>query len=659
MANVVVNQEGVPENLRKQLAVAVRSIQWSYAIFWSLSATQQGVLQWGEGYYNGDIKTRKTVQVMELKADKIGLQRSEQLRELYESLLEGEIDQTKRPSAALSPEDLSDAEWFYLVCMSFVFNHGQGLPGRALANGETIWLCNAQYADSKIFSRSLLAKSASIQTVVCFPYLGGVIELGVTELVPEDPSLLQHIKASLLDFSKPVCSEKSSSAPHNADDDRDPACVRVDHEIVDLLDLENLYSPTEEIKFDQEKFNELHENINEDFNISSPDECSNGCEQNHQMEDSFMLEDVNGVASQVQSWHFMDDDFSNGVQISINSSDCVSEAFANQEKAAISSPKQGSVSHSHFKELQEGNHTKLSSLDLGVRDDLHYRRTLSAILGTSNWLIESQGFHTSGYKSSFISWRKGEKANFHRPRVQQNIFKKILFAVPLMHSGSSLMSQKENGGKHCLGKLENDDDEKGYLLPEKRREEEKFLVLRSMVPSISEIDKASILKDTIKYLKELEARVDELESSMDSVDFEARPRRNCLDAMKQASDNHENRKVENVKKSWINKRKACDIDESHETGSEQSRVIPKDGLTSDVKVSIKELEVIIEIRCPSREFLLLDIMDAINNLHLDAHTVQSSTLEGVVIVTIKSKFRGAAIAPAGMIKQALQRVATR
>ncbi|GMI69758.1 ENHANCER OF GLABRA 3 [Hibiscus trionum] len=128
MDNAVKSQVGVvPENLRKQLAVAVRSIQWSYAIFWSLSATQQGELQWGDGYYNGDIKTRKTVQALELKAtDKIGLQRSEQLRQLYESLLEGETDQTKRPSTALSPEDLSDTEWYYLVCMSFVFDIGQG-----------------------------------------------------------------------------------------------------------------------------------------------------------------------------------------------------------------------------------------------------------------------------------------------------------------------------------------------------------------------------------------------------------------------------------------------------------------------------------------------------------------------------------------------------
>ncbi|MBA0714929.1 hypothetical protein Golax_013870, partial [Gossypium laxum] len=624
MANVVKNQVGVPENLRKQLAVAVRSIQWSYAIFWSLSATQQGEIQWGDGYYNGDIKTRKTVQALELKADKIGLQRSEQLRELYESLLEGETDQNKRPSAALSPEDLSDTEWYYLVCMSFVFTPGQGLPGKAFANGETIWLCNAQYADSKIFSRSLLAK-----TVVCFPYLGGVIELGVTELVPEDPNLLQHIKASLLDFSKPVCSEKSTSAPHNADDDKDPICAKVDHEIVDLLDLENLYSPAKEIKFDHERFNELHEIIKEDLNISSPDECSNGFEQNHQMDDSFMLEDVNGVASQVQSWHFMDDDFSI------------------QEKAAISSPKWGSVSHSYLKEFQQGNHTILSSLDLEVDDDLHYKRTVSAILSTSNWLIESPSFTTCGYKSSFIGWKKEGMENFHRPRLHQNIFKKILFAVPLMH-----------GGKCSLGKLENNIDATGHVLPEKRREEENFRVLRSIVPFIDEIDKESILKDTIKYLKELEARIEELESCKNSMEFEARPRRNCLDVVEQTSDNYENRKVDGVKKPWINKRKACDINEGlHESGSELNSTIPKDGLAPAVKVSIKELEVIIEIKCPCREFLLLDIMEAINNLHLDARTIQSCTLNGLVTLTLKSKFRGAAIPPAGMIKQALEKVA--
>ncbi|KAL0304731.1 UNVERIFIED_CONTAM: Transcription factor EGL1, partial [Sesamum angustifolium] len=74
----------------------------------------------------------------EVNADQLGLQRSDQLRELYESLSLGETSpQAKRPTAALSPEDLTDAEWYFLVCMSFVFNVDQGLPGRTLAKNQT------------------------------------------------------------------------------------------------------------------------------------------------------------------------------------------------------------------------------------------------------------------------------------------------------------------------------------------------------------------------------------------------------------------------------------------------------------------------------------------------------------------------------------------
>ncbi|GFQ04816.1 transcription factor egl1 [Phtheirospermum japonicum] len=118
------NQIEVLKNLRKQLAIAVRSIQWSYAIFWSSSSRQPGVLEWGDGYYNGDIKTRKTVQSVELNADQLGLQRSDQLRELYESLSLGETNpQAKRPTAALSPEDLTDAE-----CPPTTVLHDNNIP---------------------------------------------------------------------------------------------------------------------------------------------------------------------------------------------------------------------------------------------------------------------------------------------------------------------------------------------------------------------------------------------------------------------------------------------------------------------------------------------------------------------------------------------------
>lgn len=91
------------------------------------------MLTWCDGYYNGDIKTRKTVQAEEMidDDDELGLQRTEQLRQLYESLSAAAEThhyepQARRPSAALSPEDLTDTEWYFLVCMTFEFGNGQG-----------------------------------------------------------------------------------------------------------------------------------------------------------------------------------------------------------------------------------------------------------------------------------------------------------------------------------------------------------------------------------------------------------------------------------------------------------------------------------------------------------------------------------------------------
>ncbi|PHU12205.1 hypothetical protein BC332_19135 [Capsicum chinense] len=86
------------------------------------------VLQWSDGYYNGDIKTRKTVQTEKITEDHLGWQRTELLRELYSSPLTGESEeelqpQAKRPSVALCPEDLIDIDagksWINTTCLLY------------------------------------------------------------------------------------------------------------------------------------------------------------------------------------------------------------------------------------------------------------------------------------------------------------------------------------------------------------------------------------------------------------------------------------------------------------------------------------------------------------------------------------------------------------
>nr|WDQ29609.1 transcription factor MYC1 [Santalum album] len=574
MATSLRHQEEVPQNLKNQLAVVVRSIQWSYAVFWSTSSRQPGVLEWGDGYYNGDIKTRKTVQAVELNAVQMNSQRSEQLRELYESLVVGETSpQARRPTAALSPEDLTDTEWFYLVCMSFVFNIGQGLPGRALANGQPIWVCNAPFADSKVFSRSLLAKSAAIQTVVCFPFLKGVLELGVTEQVAEDPGLIQGIKTTLLEN------------PYLSSTDDNPAFIDLDYKI-----LNSILSPVSEC---------------EEVKTDSPNQTTDWIEPIQQREESFMVEGINGGASsQVQSWHFMDDDFAADNHNSLNSGDCVSQTFVNPEKIITAT-----------------NQKRLTPLDLRS-NDVHYQGVLGALLKSSHQLVLGPHFRNCNKESSFVSWRKG-LVNSQKPRngACQKLLKKVLFQVAQMHGGIFLKSCEDDGIKDEPWRPEADKNR--MCCTEKINE--KLIILRSLVPSINKVDRVSTLDDTIEYLKELKKKVDDLEFFRRTI--------TSPDTIERTSDNRGNGKIGSGRRPSINKRKACECNEI----SEIDLILMKDGETDDLNISIIEKDVLIEIRCPWRECLLFEIMDTLSNLHLDTHSVQSSNVDGILTLTIKSK----------------------
>ncbi|THG21994.1 hypothetical protein TEA_017964 [Camellia sinensis var. sinensis] len=537
------NQWGVPENLRKQLAFAVRNIQWSYAVFWSISSRHPGVLEWGDGYYNGDIKTRRTVQALEFNADRIGLLRSDQLRELYESLAADENwPQARRPSAALSPEDLTDTEWYYLVCMSFMFNIGQCLPGRTLANNQPIWLCNAPFADSKVFCRSLLAK-----TVVCFPYLGGVIELGVTELIVEDPSLIQHVLTSFLKIPFSVVSKTSRSVSGNAQYNKDCVYAKLDQEILGVME------------------------------VCSPNSSSNRTRLHQQAEELFMIEGLN-------------DEISNCVNNSTSSSDCIPQTLINPEKVSPILKENGDC----LIERHEDNPMKMSSSDIQI-DEIHYQSIVSTLLKSSHQLILGPHFQNYNQESSFVSWKKGGFAGIQMPKIgtPQRLVKKILFEVARMHGDCLLDSREDNGRGDGLW--------------------------------IPQVDKVSILDHTIEHLEELKRRVEELESCMVAK---------RQDSAEWTSDNNGNDHIGNRKKASKNKRKASDINEME---TEINRVLLKDKLTDNVTVSTIEKDVVIEIRCPWREFVLLEIVDAISRLHLDSHSVQSTNIDGILSLTIKSK----------------------
>nr|XP_043607851.1 transcription factor EGL1 [Erigeron canadensis]XP_043607852.1 transcription factor EGL1 [Erigeron canadensis] len=544
------------ENLRQKLAMSVKSIQWSYAIFWSFSATEPpGVLTWCDGYYNGDIKTRKTVvQAEEMiddddDDDDVGFQRTDQLRQLFESLsAAAEITshyepQTRRPSAALSPEDLTDAEWYFLVCMTFEFNIGQGLPGSTMEKNTTRWLSNAHFADSKVFSRSLLAKSASIQTVVCLPYLEGVLEFGITEKVLEDQNIIKQIKALVFD-----------SPPQKALEIPLESCSGMLHH--DIIDNE----------FDN--MLEYNQNL-----YKKP---------RHSPKNSFR-----GFQSQEQSWQFVDDEegevscYHNN---SMGSSDCISQNLA-------------SGSGDHWSD-----------------DDSRYQCVLSKIFKNTQRLIFRPHFRKCDIKeSAFISWKQHDGMEC-KGSSSQMLLKSILYEVPKMHEKHLVQTCYENENIDRMWTLGADDV---------KNINHRFSVLSSLVPSRGKVDKVSLLDDTIDYLKTLEKKVEVLQSYKRSNDIRER-----------TSDN------------YANKRKAlCDLEHLQEECSSDC-----------ITISTIEKDVTIEVRCRWRENMMVQVFDAMRSLNLESHSVQSSTVDGILTLSIETKLKNCTPSTAKMIRQALQRV---
>uniref|UniRef100_A0A0E0PCH9 BHLH domain-containing protein n=1 Tax=Oryza rufipogon TaxID=4529 RepID=A0A0E0PCH9_ORYRU len=380
-------------HFRSRLAAAVRSISWSYTIFWSTSTSLPGVLTWNDGFYNGEVKTRKISNLEDLTADQLVLRRSEQLRELYYSLLSGECDhRARKPVAALSPEDIADTEWYYVVCMTYAFRPGQGLPGRSYASNRSVWLCNAQSADSKTFLRALLAK-----TIVCIPFMSGVLELGTTDPVSEDPNLVNRIVAYLKELQFPICLEGED-------------------ELGDVVVAE--------------------------------------CETNGANPETITMET---------------DEF-----------------------------------YSLCEELD---------LDLGSYQlvPTSARETVAAAAAAAN---DVDGVAYS-HASCFVSWKRANPAEkvvavpMTAGIESQKLLKKAV------GGGTAWMSNIDDRGSVAITTTPGSNI-KSHVMSERRRREklnEMFLILKSLLPSVRKVDKASILAETITYLKVLEKRVKELESS--------------------------------------------------------------------------------------------------------------------------------------------------
>ncbi|KAJ4843250.1 Transcription factor bhlh42 [Turnera subulata] len=627
------------------------------------------ILVWGDGYYNGAIKTRKTVQPMEVSAEEASLQRSQQLRELYESLSAGETNQpTRRPCAALSPEDLTESEWFYLMCVSFSFPPGVGLPGKAYARRQHVWLAGANEVDSKTFSRAILAK-----TVVCIPLLDGVVEFGNTDKVQEDLGFIQHVKSFFSDHChthplppKPALSEHSTSNPATSSD----------HFHFQSASAPAMYGGAAAsgtpINTNQEDEEEDHggdeeEEEEEEAESDDSDAETGGRDQNP----SQAQISQGAAAAAAEPSELMQVEMSEDIRLGSpddgsNNMDPDNFPLIGTENAdedphqrrvvdsfrAESSPR-WTVTPDPLTGCLELPPSGPSPLEDLIQDDIHYSQTVSTILQTQStrW-VESSTISYMPYsnQSAFAKWTARSDQHHHVPveGTSQWLLKYILFSVPYLHSkyreeNSPKLRENDAASNRFRKGTQQEEPSANHVLAERRRREklnEKFIILRSLVPFVTKMDKASILGDTIEYLKQLRKKIQDLEASNRQMELEKQSR--LVDPPQRTSSSKELRSgVTVVDRARVgpgpDKRKLRIVEGSG--GGTKPKVAESPPPETSVEVSIIETDALLELQCRHREGLLLDIMQMLRELRIETTVVQSSLNNGVFVGELRAKVK--------------------
>ncbi|URD72276.1 hypothetical protein MUK42_09885 [Musa troglodytarum] len=169
---------------------------WAYAIFWQISRSGSGdlVLGWGDGHCRELSDGEEEGGIRRHPLDGANQKMRKRVLEKLHTLAGGSADE----NYALRLDRITDAEMYFLASMYFSFPKEEDAPGKALASGKHIWISEAGLnspACSSYCVRTFLARSAGFRTILFVPFETGVLELGSMDPVPESFEALHTIRS--------------------------------------------------------------------------------------------------------------------------------------------------------------------------------------------------------------------------------------------------------------------------------------------------------------------------------------------------------------------------------------------------------------------------------------------------------------------------------
>ncbi|EEF44055.1 DNA binding protein, putative [Ricinus communis] len=289
--------------------------------------------------------------------------------------------------------------------------------------------------------------------------------------------------------------------------------------------------------------------------------------------------------------------------------------------AAFGENMQHSLSHQNFNLKASMETSPLSGINL--------RPTKQQLKPNENYL------HSS-FSPNILSFANSANTNHPmglvvKPKEEAAVYYKSIHTLPSEHMLISQGNSLENhnyvfnacqGAKRIStnnnnGRISQSQD---HIIAERKRREklsQRFIALSAIVPGLKKMDKASVLGDAIKYLKQLQERVKTLEEQTKKKTMES---------------------VVIVKKSRLvfGEEDTSSSDESFSKG-------PFDEPLPEIEARICDKHVLIRIHCEKRKGVLEKTIAEIEKLHLSVTnssvlTFGSSALDVTIIAQMDNEF---------------------
>ncbi|KAL6968340.1 Transcription factor bhlh42 [Sarracenia purpurea var. burkii] len=324
-----------------------------------------------------------------------------------------------------------------------------------------------------------------------------------------------------------------------------------------------------------------------------------------------------------------------------------------------------------------------AALDELTQEDTHYSQTVSTILQHQSTRWSESSSSAAGYlmyssQSAFFKWTLRPSDHHHHQHHlpvdgnSQWLLKYILFSVPFLHTkyrdeNSPKSRDAAESASRFRKSTPQDDLSANHVLAERRRREklnERFIILRSLVPFVTKMDKASILGDTIEYVKQLRKKIQDLEARARKSEMDQRgrtsvdPQRTSSLSLKEQRSGvtavtDRGRTAGAAPPPGSDKRKLRIVEG---TGGAKPKAVdslplppplpppppppqPVAGVTVQVQVSIIESDALVELQCPHREGLLLDVMVVLREHRVEVTAVQSSLTNGIFVAELRAKVK--------------------